>query len=121
MPSPGKSIGSDPQWIPHLARFAAGPSGQFDNAGNMRLTTVPGGTVTTNAWDGENRLVQVAPPDGTVDTNVYNGDGLRVAIADSTGTRSIVLGRASLPTGDDDERGYKRGLYPRANVLWKPA
>ncbi len=56
----------------------------------MRLTTVPGGTVTTNAWDGENRLVQVALPDGTVDTNVYNGDGLRVAIADSTGTRSIV-------------------------------
>ena len=45
---------------------------------------------TTNTWDFENRLTQVALPSGIVDTFTYNGDGQRVQKIDSTGTTKHV-------------------------------
>ena len=46
--------------------------------------------MTTNTWDFENRLIQVALPTGTVDTFAYNGDGQRVQKQDSSGTTKHV-------------------------------
>ncbi len=46
--------------------------------------------MTTNTWDGENRLTNVALPDGVLNTMTYNGDGQRVQKQDSTGTTNHV-------------------------------
>jgi RHS repeat-associated protein len=50
----------------------------------------PGNQWTTNTWDGENRLAQVALPSGIVDSFIYNGDGQRVQKQDSTGITNHV-------------------------------
>ena len=54
--------------------------------GILLTTLAPGNQLTTNTWDGENRLTKVALPSGIVDTFTYNGDGQRVQKQDSTGT-----------------------------------
>ena len=50
----------------------------------------PSNQRTTNTWDFENRLTQVALPSAIVDTFTYNGDGQRVQKIDSTGTTKHV-------------------------------
>ena len=50
----------------------------------------PSNQRTTNTWDFENRLTQVALPSGTPNTFTYNGDGQRVQKIDSTGTTKHV-------------------------------
>ena len=42
--------------------------------------------MTTNTWDFENRLTNVALPAGVLNTFGYNGDGIRVQRQDSSGT-----------------------------------
>ena len=58
--------------------------------GNLLISLAPGNQLTTNTWDGENRLTQVSLPSGIVDTFSYDGDGLRVQKQDSTGTTNHV-------------------------------
>ena len=58
----------------------------FDADGNLAISLAPGSQITTNAWDGENRLTRVALPSGVVNTLTYNADGQRVGKQDSTGT-----------------------------------
>jgi len=58
----------------------------FDGDGNLSTSQAPANQWTTNTWDGENRLTQVALPSGIVDSFTYNGDGQRVQKQDSTGT-----------------------------------
>jgi RHS repeat-associated protein len=50
----------------------------------------PGNQRTTNTWDGENRLTQVALPSGIRNTFSYNRDGQRVQKQDSGGTTKHV-------------------------------
>jgi RHS repeat-associated protein len=54
------------------------------------MSLAPGNQLTTNTWDGENRLTITALPSGIVDSFTYNGDGLRVQKIDSTGTTKHV-------------------------------
>jgi RHS repeat-associated protein len=61
-----------------------------DAAGNLLTSRSPTIQLTTNTWDFENRLTQVALPSGIVDTFTYNGDGQRVQKIDSTGTTKHV-------------------------------
>ena len=49
------------------------------------LTDNAGGSITTYAWDYENRLVGVSSPSG-VETYSYSADGMREKKADSSGT-----------------------------------
>ncbi len=49
-----------------------------DANGNPLTIEEPSGDVTTNTWNGENRLVQVEHPGGDITTYTYNADGLRV-------------------------------------------
>ena len=51
---------------------------------------MPGSELTTNSWDGENRLARVATTSGIVDTFVYNRDGRRVQKATPTGVSNYV-------------------------------
>ncbi|HKI17167.1 MAG TPA: hypothetical protein VKA15_04780 [Isosphaeraceae bacterium] len=62
----------------------------FDRDGNLLTSLAPGSQWTTNTWDGENRLTQVALPSGIVDSFTYNGDGQRVQKQDSAGTTDHV-------------------------------
>jgi len=62
----------------------------YDRSGNLLTSLAPGNQSTTNTWDGENRLTQVALPTGIVDTFTYNADGRRVQKQDSTGTTKHV-------------------------------
>ncbi len=62
----------------------------FDGDGNLLSGLVLGSQRTTNTWDAENRLTNVALPSGTVDTFTYNGDGQRVQKQDSGGTTNHV-------------------------------
>ena len=62
----------------------------FDGDGNLLTTLAPGNQLTTNTWDGENRLTQVALPSAIVDSFTYNGDGQRVQKQDSTGTTNHI-------------------------------
>jgi RHS repeat-associated protein len=61
-----------------------------DAAGNLLASRNPSNQRTTNTWDFENRLTQVALPSAIVDTFTYNGDGQRVQKIDSTGTTKHV-------------------------------
>ena len=61
-----------------------------DAAGNLLTSRTPSNQRTTNTWDYENRLTQVAMPSAIVDTFTYNGDGQRVQKVDSTGTTKHV-------------------------------
>jgi len=61
-----------------------------DGDGNLLTSLAPGNQLTTNTWNGENRLTQVALPSATTDIFTYNGDGLRVQKQDSTGTTKHV-------------------------------
>ena len=61
-----------------------------DAAGNLLTSLNPSDQRTTNTWDFENRLTQVALPSAIVDTFTYNGDGQRVQKIDSTGTTKHV-------------------------------
>ncbi len=61
-----------------------------DAAGNLVTSVSPTSQPTTNTWDFENRLTQVALPSAIVDTFTYNGDGQRVQKIDSTGTTKHV-------------------------------
>src|ERR1700735_2557340 len=45
------------------------------NYGRDNLELAPGSQLTTNTWDGENRLTQVALPTAITDIFTYNGDG----------------------------------------------
>ncbi len=56
----------------------------------MLTSLAPGNQLTTNTWDGENRLTQVALPTGITDTFRYNGDGQRVQTQDSSGATKQV-------------------------------
>ena len=62
----------------------------FDLAGNQLTSRNPSNQRTTNTWDFEDRLTQVALPSGTPNTFTYNGDGQRVQKQDSTGTTKHV-------------------------------
>jgi len=62
----------------------------YDGDGNLLTSQAPANQWTTNTWDGENRLTQVALPSGIVDSFTYNGDGQRVQKQDSTGTTNHV-------------------------------
>ena len=62
----------------------------FDGDGNLLTSLAPGNQLTTNTWDGENRLTQVALPTAITDSFTYNGDGQRVQKQDSTGTTKHV-------------------------------
>ena len=62
----------------------------YDGDGNLLTSLAPGSQSTTNTWDGENRLTNVALPSGIVDSFIYNGDGQRVQKQDSTGTTNHV-------------------------------
>jgi RHS repeat-associated protein len=61
-----------------------------DANGNSLTSRNPSNQLTTNTWDFENRLTQVAIPSAIVDTFTYNGDGQRVQKIDSTGTTKHV-------------------------------
>ena len=62
------------------AEDASGVTTYTYNACGNRLTIEePNLDVTTNTWDGENRLVKVEHPDSSVVEYEYDGDGLRVA------------------------------------------
>ena len=61
-----------------------------DANGNLLTSLNPSGQRTTNTWEFENRLTQVALPSAIVDTFTYNGDGQRVQKIDSTGTSNHV-------------------------------
>jgi YD repeat-containing protein len=61
----------------------------FDAAGNERVVQARGGT-TTNTWDSENRLVEMALPDGSRNTMSYRTDGLRYRLQDSEGDKRMV-------------------------------
>ena len=61
-----------------------------DAAGNLLTSLGLSNQRTTNTWDFENRLTQVALPSAIVDTFTYNGDGQRVQKIDSTGTTKHV-------------------------------
>ena len=52
--------------------------------------------MTTNTWDGENRLKLVALPSGIIDTFTYNGDGQRVKKQDSAGTTNHIWDEQSV-------------------------
>jgi RHS repeat-associated protein len=56
----------------------------------LLTTLAPGIQLTTNTWDGENRLTKVALPTAIVDSFTYNGDGQRVQKQDSTGTTNHI-------------------------------
>ena len=62
----------------------------FDGNGNQLLTQSASNQRTTNTWDPENRLIQVALPSGIIDTFTYNGDGKRVTKVDSTGLTNFI-------------------------------
>ncbi len=62
----------------------------YDGDGNLLTSQAPANQWTTNTWDGENRLTQVALPSAIVDSFTYNGDGQRVQKQDSTGTTNHV-------------------------------
>ena len=62
----------------------------FDSNGNSLTMIAPGNQLTTNTWDGENRLTKVVLPSGIVDSFTYNGDSQRVQKQDSTGTTNHV-------------------------------
>jgi RHS repeat-associated protein len=62
----------------------------FDRTGNLLTSLAPGNQWTTNTWDDENRLTQVALPSGIVNSFSYNGDGQRVQKQDSSGTTNHV-------------------------------
>ena len=74
-----------------LARPAGGVTTYgFDGNGNLLTTLAPGNQLTTNTWDGENRLTRVALPSAVTDIFTYNGDGQRVQKQDSSGTTKQV-------------------------------
>jgi RHS repeat-associated protein len=60
-----------------------GPPGAY-------ATSAPGNQLTTNTWDGENRLTRVALPSGTVNSFAYDADGQRVQKLDSTATTNFI-------------------------------
>jgi YD repeat-containing protein len=62
----------------------------FDGNGNLLTTLAPGNQWTTNTWDGDDRLTQVALPTAITDVFTYNGDGQRVQKQDSSGTTTHV-------------------------------
>ena len=68
----------------------------YDGSGNFSTSLAPGNQPTTNTWDGESRLIQVALPSGIVDSFTYNGDGQRVQRQDSTGTTNHVWDRQNI-------------------------
>ena len=60
------------------------------------------GNLTTNTWNGENRLVQVEHPGGDITTYTYNADGLRVREEhDGVETRFVYDGNNLLRETDD--------------------
>jgi YD repeat-containing protein len=60
------------------------------------------GNLTTNTWNGENRLVQVEHPGGDITTYTYNADGLRVREEhDGVETRFVYDGNNLLREADD--------------------
>jgi RHS repeat-associated protein len=68
----------------------------FDGNGNLLAMVAPGNQLTTNIWDGENRLTRAALPTGIVDSFTYDADGQRVQKQDSTGTTNCVWDRQNI-------------------------
>ena len=71
--------------------------------------------ITTNTWDGENRLIQVEHPSGDVTTYAYNGDGLRVLQDDCVAETRFVYDGNNLVLELDDVGVVK------ADVTYLPA
>ena len=55
-----------------------------------------GNQLTTNTWDGENRLTKVAMSTGIANTFTYNADGQRVQKQNSSGTTNHVWDRQNI-------------------------
>jgi YD repeat-containing protein len=63
----------------------------FDRNGNQQVVTGPDGSRTTDAWDPENRLTELALADGSRNTMSYRAlDGLRHRLFDSEGDKRMV-------------------------------
>lgn len=63
----------------------------------------PGGDITTNTWDPENRLVYVDGPGGATTEYSYNGDGLRVEkTVDGTDTTKYIFDGNNVLQETDD-------------------
>jgi RHS repeat-associated protein len=62
----------------------------YDADGNQTVKVVPGGSRTTQTWDFESRLTQVALATGVPNTFVYDADGKRVQKQDSSGTSKLI-------------------------------
>jgi YD repeat-containing protein len=58
----------------------------YDNAGNLLIeNAVTVGGLTTNLYDGENRLLKIQYSSGAISTYTYFGDGLRCQLQDTAG------------------------------------
>ena len=65
--------------VEHVKDSSGTSTFTFDADGNQELVEHPGGTVTTNTWDYENRLIRVQLPSGARVTAAYDADGVRVS------------------------------------------
>ena len=61
----------------------------YDANGNTEVVNA-NGQVTTNTWDGENRLVGVVNPDASVETHAYAASGLRQSTQTTLGTTNFL-------------------------------
>jgi RHS repeat-associated protein len=84
-----------------MSEFTAGGSRttfSYDGNGNQIAKTVPGGNITTNVYNYENKMVGITYPDSSLNTFSYDGDGKRLQKQDSTGTLRMVFDPQG-PTG----------------------
>ena len=90
-----------------------------DAAGNLLTSLSPSNQRTTNTWDFENRLTQVALPSAIVDTFTYNGDGQRVQKIDSTGTTKHVWDGQNILLETDASNIIQVVYTLAAGALWQ--
>ncbi|MFF8279716.1 LamG-like jellyroll fold domain-containing protein [Streptomyces lateritius] len=86
----------------------------WDDAGNQRTSTTPGGRVTTATYDKAGQTLTVTDPAGGVNSVVYDGLGRQTESKDATGRKSVtsydLMGR---PTSVTD---YGTGTTPLRSV-----
>lgn len=93
----------------------------YDSNGNQHTIEEPNGDITTNTWNGENRLILVEHPDSTETVYRYNGDGLRV-FQDHDGTVTLFLYDGNNLLQETDDTGLVEAAFtyiplPYAEVL----
>ena len=92
----------------------------YDLTGNQLVARTPSNQRTTNSWDFENRLTQVALPSGVPNTFSYNGDGQRVQKQDSTGTTKHVWDGQNILLETDGSNIIQVVYTLEPSALWQP-